>query len=305
MRAIFARAWPPCRHNRHALSKHDDRHRRHDRAHAWQLSADATIMEVSHFHAATTPAPASRSMPILEAIQVFKDYGSAESVKVPALRGVDVRVEPGEFLAIMGPSGCGKSTLLHVLGGIDTPTSGRVLLDGADFGSLSDAERSLVRRRRLGFVFQKMNLLPTLSAVENVALPLRIDGASRKQAQEQAAAVLERVQLAHRESHFPHELSGGEQQRVAVARALVIRPAVLLADEPTGALDTANGQAILALLRSCADVGQTVVMVTHDAHMARTADRLLLMRDGLIVDGDVEGTSGAPADVSNHASERR
>ena len=148
----------------------------------------------------------------------------------------------------MGPSGCGKSTLLHVLGGIDRPTSGRVLLDGTDVGSLSDAERSIIRRRRLGFVFQKMNLLPTLSAIENVALPLRIDGVGRGESHRKAAAVLERVELAHRAAHFPHELSGGEQQRVAIARALVIQPAVVLADEPTGALDSANGQSILALL---------------------------------------------------------
>lgn len=224
-------------------------------------------------------------MAILEAIEVWKEYGSGGHVRVHALRGVDARVEAGEFLAIMGPSGCGKSTLLHVLGGIDRPTAGRVLLNGEDLGGLNDTERSIIRRRRLGFVFQKMNLLPTLSAVENVALPLRIDGLGRKAAQLQAQAVLERVDLAQRAAHFPHELSGGEQQRVAIARALVARPAVLLADEPTGALDSANGQSVLNLLRDCANQGQTVVMVTHDSDMARQADRLLLMHDGLIVSG--------------------
>jgi len=222
------------------------------------------------------------AMAILEAILVWKEYGGSGAVQVPALRGVDAVVEPGEFLAIMGPSGCGKSTLLHVMGGIDQPTSGRVLLDGQDFGSLSDTERSIVRRRRLGFVFQKMNLLPTLSALENVALPLRIDGAARKTAQDQARQALDRVGLAKRMSHFPHEMSGGEQQRVAIARALVARPAVVLADEPTGALDSANGQSILLLLRECANQGQTVVMVTHDMLMARQADRLLVMHDGQI-----------------------
>jgi putative ABC transport system ATP-binding protein len=236
-------------------------------------------------------------MAVLEAIQVCKEYGGDASVRVRALRGVDMRVEVGQFLAIMGPSGCGKSTLLHVLGGIDPPTSGRVLLDGQDLGTLDDTQRSIVRRRRLGFVFQKMNLLPTLSALENVALPLRIDGQSRRAAKHKARAVLERVELGHRMWHFPHELSGGEQQRVAVARALVIEPAVLLADEPTGALDSANAQAVLALLRHCADQGQTVVMVTHDAGMAQRADRVLVMRDGRIVEAgggpDAAGVSQA------------
>ncbi|MGD9721281.1 MAG: ABC transporter ATP-binding protein [Pirellulales bacterium] len=237
-------------------------------------------------------------MAVLEAIQVTKEYGDGAG-KVRALRAVDARVEPGEFLAIMGPSGCGKSTLLHVLGGIDSPNSGRVLLDGADFGSLSDHERSLVRRRRLGFVFQKMNLLPTLSALENVALPLRIDGVARQPAAAKARAVLERVELAERMAHFPHELSGGEQQRVAIARALVIEPAVVLADEPTGALDSANGRSILALLRACADRGQTVVMVTHDAAMARAADRLLTMRDGQIVGSNSAREAGDVSAASN------
>jgi putative ABC transport system ATP-binding protein len=238
-------------------------------------------------------------MAVLEAIQVWREYGGGDSVRVQALRGVDLRVEVGEFLAIMGPSGCGKSTLLHVLGGIDPPTSGRVMLDGADLGAMDDTARSITRRRRLGFVFQRMNLLPTLSALENVALPLRIDGATRKAARERAQAVLERVELGHRTSHFPHELSGGEQQRVAVARALVVEPAVLLADEPSGALDSANAQAILALLRACADQGQTVVMVTHDAVMSQRADRLLSMRDGRIVDAEARADAAGLSRVSD------
>jgi putative ABC transport system ATP-binding protein len=259
----------------------------------WQPAGKVTI--IRRYAHQRSPHPTARAftepcMAILEAIHVTKEYGSQAIVRVHALRGVDARVEPGEFLAIMGPSGCGKSTLLHLLGGIDPPTTGQVLLDGEDFGSLNDTQRSIVRRRRLGFVFQKMNLLPTLSAEENVALPLRIDGAGRKAALAQARQVLERVDLAKRMAHFPHEMSGGEQQRVAIARALVVRPAVVLADEPTGALDSANGQSILQLLRECANQGQTVVMVTHDAEMARQADRLLLMHDGRIV-------SGAPADA--------
>jgi putative ABC transport system ATP-binding protein len=238
-------------------------------------------------------------MSVLEAIQVWKEYGGAGAVKVQALAGVDARVEAGEFLAIMGPSGCGKSSLLHLLGGVDTPTAGRVLFEGADFSSQSDHERSIIRRR-LGFVFQKMNLLPTLSALENVALPLRIDGVSRKAAHERARAVMARVELSGRVEHFPHEMSGGEQQRVAVARALVVEPAVLLADEPTGALDSVNGQSILALLRSSADAGQTVVMVTHDAAMAESADRLLVMRDGQIVHEERRASAVGARGASEH-----
>ncbi|HEY1598738.1 MAG TPA: ABC transporter ATP-binding protein [Pirellulales bacterium] len=223
-------------------------------------------------------------MPILETIGVCKQYGT-ETVKVRALQDVDVRVEGGEFLAIMGPSGCGKSTLLHVLGGIDPPTTGRVLLNGQDFGSLDDTARSIVRRRQLGFIFQKMNLLSTLSAVENVALPLRIDGVRRAAARKQALDVLDRVGIAHRADHFPHEMSGGEQQRVAIARALVVRPAVVLADEPTGALDSANGQHVMELLRDCVEQGQTIVMVTHDVDMARQASRIVRMQDGNVLPG--------------------
>ena len=222
-------------------------------------------------------------MAILEARKVCKEYGNG-AVQVHALRGVDVRVEAGEFLAIMGTSGCGKSTLLHVLGGIDRPTSGQVLLDGEDLGGLKDTPRSLIRRRRLGFVFQKINLLPTLSALENVALPLRIDGVGRSAAHARAKAVLEQVGIAHRSTHFPHEISGGEQQRVAVARAMLIRPAVILADEPTGSLDSTNAQHILELLRDCANHGQTIVMVTHDADLARQADRVVVMQDGKVVE---------------------
>jgi putative ABC transport system ATP-binding protein len=231
-------------------------------------------------------------MSLLVAKNVSKEYGTG-AVKVQALKGVDATVEAGEFLAVMGPSGCGKSTLLHVLGGIDPPTSGEVLLDGKDLGRLDDTARSILRRRRLGFVFQRINLLPTLSAVENVALPLRIDGLSRALANERAKAALERAGIAHRASHFPHEMSGGEQQRVAIARALVINPAVIMADEPTGALDSQNAQRILDLLADCARQGQTIVMVTHDAYMARQASRVLVMQDGHIVEG-----AGLPSEPS-------
>jgi putative ABC transport system ATP-binding protein len=223
-------------------------------------------------------------MSLLVASQITRQYGSGK-VKVEALKGVSLRVEPGEFVAVMGPSGCGKSTLLHVLGGIDPPSSGRVLLDGRDLGALDDTARSILRRRRLGFVFQRINLLPTLTALENVALPLRIDGTGRAAAHEKAQHALHRAGIAHRAAHYPHEMSGGEQQRVAIARAIVIDPAVVFADEPTGALDSTNAQRILQLLSECARAGQTIVMVTHDATMARHASRVLVMHDGRIVEG--------------------
>ena len=242
-------------------------------------------------------------MPLVVASQVSKHYGAGDA-KVEALKGVDVTVEAGEFLAVMGPSGCGKSTLLHVLGGIEPPTSGRVLLDGRDLGAMDDTARSVLRRRKLGFVFQRINLLPTLSGLENVALPLRIDGIGRAAAHRRAEAVLKRVGVAHRGSHFPHEMSGGEQQRVAIARALVIEPAVVLADEPTGALDSTNAQIILELLADFARQGQTIVMVTHDAHMARQASRLLLMQDGRVVDG-AECPAGPAAEISQPWNQRQ
>ena len=223
-------------------------------------------------------------MSVLVAKQIAKEYGTGPA-KVQALKGVDVSVEAAEFVAVMGPSGCGKSTLLHVCGGIDPPTSGQVLLGGEDLAAMDDTARSILRRRRLGFVFQRINLLPTLSAVENVALPLRIDGVARRAAGERAQAELQRVGIAHRAGHYPHEMSGGEQQRVAIARALVIQPAVVFADEPTGALDSTNAQHILDLLSACAEAGQTIVMVTHDAGMARRAGRVIVMQDGQIVEG--------------------
>ena len=223
-------------------------------------------------------------MAVLVAKQIAKQYGSGPA-RVQALRGVDLSVEAAEFVAVMGPSGCGKSTLLHVCGGIDPPTSGQVLLEGEDLAAMDDTARSILRRRRLGFVFQRINLLPTLSALENVALPLRIDGIARRVAAERAEAELQRVGIAHRAAHYPHEMSGGEQQRVAIARALVIEPAVVFADEPTGALDSTNAQHILELLSACADAGQTIVMVTHDAGMARRAGRVIVMQDGQIVEG--------------------
>ncbi len=221
-------------------------------------------------------------MCIVEALALCKVYGTGE-VQVEALRGVDMRVERAEFVAIMGPSGCGKSTLLQLLGGLEMPTTGNILIEDLDLAVLNDDQRTLLRRRRVGFVFQAFNLLPTLSAEENVRLPLALDGVRQAEAAERAAEVLGQVGMAHRAKHLPSQLSGGEQQRVAVARALVIRPVLLLADEPTGNLDSAAGQNLTALLRRLVDEhGQTIVMVTHDANVASHADRIVHLRDGLI-----------------------
>jgi len=221
-------------------------------------------------------------MYVLETRQVRKSFGEGEAA-VEALRGVDVGVEAGEMLAIMGSSGSGKSTLLTLLGGVDVPTSGQVLLEGTDLATLTDDQRTLIRRKRIGFVFQAFNLLPILTAEENVALPLELDGLSTKAAIERAAKSLELVGLSARRGHLPGKLSGGEQQRVAIARALVIEPAILLADEPTGNLDSANGKRITQVLRDLVDQhGQTIVMVTHDPAVAQQADRAIYLSDGRV-----------------------
>jgi putative ABC transport system ATP-binding protein len=202
---------------------------------------------------------------------------------VHALRGVSLRVARGEFLSLMGPSGSGKSTLLHLLGALDAPTSGRILLAGQDLGKLSDKQCALLRRNRIGFVFQSFNLLPSLTAAENVALPLLLAGQSARQAGHQARAVLEKVGLRARAGHCPDQLSGGEMQRVAVARTLVTQPDVVLCDEPTGNLDSAASTEILVLLRELlADGSRAVVMVTHDARAAAYGDRIIHLRDGQI-----------------------
>jgi putative ABC transport system ATP-binding protein len=202
---------------------------------------------------------------------------------VHALRGVSLRVEAGEFVAIMGPSGSGKSTLMHLLGALDTPTTGRALFQGKDLRSLSDRERSLLRRTRLGFVFQFFNLLPTLTAEENVALPLLLGGQARTGAVKAAVGALERVGLGDRSGHYPDEMSGGEKQRVAVARALVAEPDAVLCDEPTGNLDSATSKEVLTLLRNLPKSGRrSVIMVTHDPQAAAYGNRLVKIRDGRI-----------------------
>ncbi len=224
-------------------------------------------------------------MSILQAEHLQKTFSgsTAGAASVAALNDVDLSVERGEFVAITGASGSGKSTLLHLLGGITRPTAGHVLLEGVDLASLDDDALARVRRRRIGFVFQRYNLLPELSLVENVALPLVLDGIADGRSETAALAALEKVGLTHRASHRPDELSGGEQQRGAIARALVAEPAVVLADEPTGALDSVNSRRVVELLmRLVAEHQQTVILVTHDPGIAQAAGRTIFMRDGRI-----------------------
>ncbi len=219
---------------------------------------------------------------IVSASGLTRTYGEGEAA-VHALAGVDVSFPAGQFTAIMGPSGSGKSTLMHLLAGLDRPTSGSVVLDGTVLGTLDDNELTELRRDRIGFIFQAFNLIPVLTAYENVVLPLSIAG--RKPDEDWLDQLIEVVGLGDRMDHRPSELSGGQQQRVAVLRALVSRPAVVFADEPTGNLDSSSSAEILALLRrSVDDYGQTIVMVTHDDDAASHADRLLVLRDGKIVE---------------------
>jgi putative ABC transport system ATP-binding protein len=222
-------------------------------------------------------------MAILETSHLTKQYQMGK-VTVNALDGVDFVVEKGEFVAIMGPSGSGKSTLMYMLGGLDKPSDGEVTLGGKKLSILSDHNTTIVRRRNIGFVFQFYNLLPTLSAEENIALPLLIDGKHIKDYRAKLDQLLELVGLTDRRHHKPDQLSGGQQQRVAIARALITDPAIVLADEPTGNLDSKSGEEILKLLRrSCNQFQQTIVMVTHDAKAASFADRIVFLKDGKIV----------------------
>ena len=223
-------------------------------------------------------------MPVLEAKDLRKEYRLGQHL-VNALTGVNFQVEEGEFVAIMGPSGSGKSTLLHLLGGLDSPTEGNITLAEQSLAKLSEHKATLVRRHNVGFVFQFFNLLPTLTAEENVLLPVIIDGKNPRKYEEQLTNLLDLVGLLDRRTHKPDQLSGGEQQRVAIARALITQPAILLADEPTGNLDTKTGTAIMELLRrSCDELNQTVIVVTHDPKAAAFANRVIFLRDGDIVE---------------------
>lgn len=221
--------------------------------------------------------------PILKTENLWKVYRTGK-VDVPALRGINVEVLPGEFVAIMGPSGCGKSTLLHVIGGLAQATRGRVLLDGNDLSTMGDSARTLLRRHKVGFVFQRFNLLPTLDAYHNIALAQHIhDNGFDPHRFDLLARLLGLTERLH---HKPSELSGGEQQRVAIARAIVGEPKIVLADEPTGNLDTKSSENVLGLLRQLnQDLGQTIVMITHNPDAAAYAHRVLHMRDGLVVNG--------------------
>jgi putative ABC transport system ATP-binding protein len=230
------------------------------------------------------------SAPVLLLSGVTREHVQGDVV-VHALRGVDLAVHPGELVAVMGPSGSGKSTLLHIAGGLDTPTAGNVLVEGTDLATLTAGASAAVRRRSIGYVFQDLNLLPSLSAVENVALPRELDGVRGRQARREAREALEEVGLADLSDRFPDEMSGGQQQRVAIARALVGPRRLLLADEPTGALDSGTGEEVLRVLRARCEAGAAGVLVTHEARHAAWADRVVFLRDGVVVDqsGPVAG----------------
>ncbi len=239
--------------------------------------------------ARTQPAPVTRATPAARAEELTKVYGHGDAA-VLALDGVSVRFDRGRFTAIMGPSGSGKSTLLHCMAGLDAPTSGRVFVGDVDLTTLSEKALTLLRRDKVGFVFQTYNLVPTLTAAENITLPLDIAG--RRADRPWFDEVVDTVGLRDRLSHRPSELSGGQQQRVAGARALVSRPEIVYADEPTGNLDSRSGHELLTFLRSAVDDhGQTIVMVTHDAGAASHADRIVFLADGRIVDEMLEPTT--------------
>ena len=237
---------------------------------------------------ATVPTPTSTTA-AARAVDVTKVYGSGDTA-VNALAGVSVEFRRGEYAAIMGPSGSGKSTLLHCLAGLDRVTAGQIFLGDDEISSMSEKQLTLIRREKIGFVFQAYNLVPTLTGLENITLPLALAG--KKPDQEWLDQIIDTVNLANRVDHRPNELSGGQQQRVAVARALASRPAVIFADEPTGNLDSKSGAEILGFMRKAVDeLGQTIVMVTHDPGAASYADRVLFLADGRIVDEMHEPTA--------------
>ena len=213
----------------------------------------------------------------------IKKVFETEEVQTWALQGVDLEVKKGEFVAIMGPSGCGKSTLLNILGLLDTPTEGTYLLDGKDVSRMGEDERTELRKGKLGFVFQSFNLIDELNVSENVELPLIYMGTSKKERKEKVKEVIERVAMSHRAQHFPSQLSGGQQQRVAIARAVISRPYIILADEPTGNLDSKHGKEVMELLQELHKEGTTIVMVTHSQHDANYADRIVRLFDGEVV----------------------
>jgi putative ABC transport system ATP-binding protein len=233
--------------------------------------------------ASATASASAVSGPVIHCDDVVRSYRMGDAV-VQAVRGISLEIGRGEFAAITGPSGCGKSTLLHLLGAVDVPSSGRVLVNGRDTASLDDGEATAFRLRHIGFVFQRFYLMPTLSALENVELPMAEAGMEKKARRARAAELLGYVGLGDRRSHRPTQLSGGEQQRVAIARALSNEPALLLADEPTGELDAATGETLLALFGQLHKDGTTLLFVTHDQVVAQAAERVIRLRDGRVHD---------------------
>ena len=225
----------------------------------------------------------TKTSPVLELRAVTRVHGKG-AAEVHALRGIDLAVAPGELVAVMGPSGSGKSTLLSLAGGLDMPTAGEVVIEGTALASQSRTQLAAIRRRAVGYVFQDYNLIPALTAAENVALPRELDGMSARKARQEAVAALEEVGLRAEADRFPDEMSGGQQQRVAIARALIGDRRLILTDEPTGALDSETGETVLGLLRKRCDAGAAGVLVTHESRHAAWADRIVFIRDGLIVD---------------------
>ena len=246
--------------------------------------------------------PPETPTPIILAENLTKVY-AAGRIQVAAVRGVSLAVQPGEFVAIVGPSGSGKSTLFYLLGGLTQATEGRVVIDGVDFAALNDGERTKLRKHRIGFVFQKFNLLPTLSAMGNIEIAYTISGRTEPMDRKYLDHLSDLLSIRGRLDHRPSELSGGEQQRVAIARALITRPAIVLADEPTGNLDTKNSAAVLDMLvRSNRELGQTTLMITHNPEAAAIADRILTIRDGKIVREEAGSLAKAPADTPANTS---
>jgi putative ABC transport system ATP-binding protein len=239
------------------------------------------------------------AMSLIQTENLTKKYGSGET-EVTALDHVGIQVNEGEFVAVMGPSGCGKSTLLHLMGGLDSSSEGKVVIDGTSLADMKDDDLTKLRRKRIGFIFQFYNLIPVLTALENAALPVTLDGVKPAEARKIATKWLQRFGLGDRLANRPDQLSGGQQQRVAVARALVSEPALILADEPTGNLDTRSGDEIASLLRQVTkEYGRTVVMVTHDPRIAAYADRIIFLKDGKVIDETQLERKGAAEKIAN------